>query len=54
MRKKGTVYLKKIFGEENVIRFSYLKGFKDVGEMSEKPFRRMFKKTMEKVMLRKV
>ena len=41
---KGTEYLKKHF---NVIRFRYLKGIKDPGEMDKKLFDKMNKKTLE-------
>lgn len=43
--RRGTKYLKTRF--ENVIRFCYLKGVKDVGETNYKQFQRMYKKTME-------
>lgn len=42
--KKGTEYLKNIF--RNVIRFQYLKGIKDPGEMTKDNFERMLNKTM--------
>lgn len=45
--KKGTEYLKKIF--PNVIRFKYLKGIKDAGEMSQRQFDIMYKKTMQEL-----
>lgn len=41
--KKGTAFLKQHF---NVIRFRYLKGIKDPGEMSEELFDKMYEKTM--------
>lgn len=44
--KKGTMYLKSIFGPCNVVRFQYLKGIKDPGEMEPQAFRRMYDKTM--------
>lgn len=44
--RKGTKYLKSLFGPENVIRFKYLKGIKDPGEMEPKKFRKMYDKTM--------
>ena len=47
--KKGTAWLKKNF---NVVRFSYLKGFKDPGDMDKKSFDKMFGRTKQK--LRKV
>lgn len=43
--KKGTEYLKKFF---NVVRFCYLKGVKDPGEMSKLSFKKMHKKTIDK------
>ncbi len=45
--KKGTKYLRTIF--RKVVRFCYLKGIKDPGEMSEEQFKMMHKKTMNKV-----
>ena len=42
--RKGTRYLKTIF---NVTRFSYLKGIKDPGEMSEEIFNKMYRRTMK-------
>ena len=42
--RKGTRYLKTIF---NVTRFSYLKGIKDPGEMSEENFNKMYRRTMK-------
>lgn len=44
--KKGTEFLKKHF---DVIRFCYLKGVKDPGEMTKANFAKMFDKTMHKV-----
>ena len=44
--KKGTSYLKSIF--KKVTRFCYLKGVKDPGEMNNKNFDVMYKKTMKK------
>lgn len=43
--KKGTKYLEKFF---DVTRFSYLKGIKDPGEMTQESFDKMFRRTMEK------
>lgn len=43
--KKGTRYLKTIF---NVVRFTYLKGIKDPGDMSEEKFNKMYRNTMNK------
>jgi len=45
--KKGTEYLKTIF--PNVVRFKYLKGIKDPGEMDQRLFDKMYNKTMEEV-----
>lgn len=44
--RKGTQYLKSVFGPENVLRFSYLKGIKDPGEMTPEAFKKMYDKTM--------
>ena len=44
--RKGTSYLKSIF--KKVTRFCYLKGVKDPGEMNNKNFDVMYKKTMKK------
>lgn len=45
--RKGTKYLKTIF--KKVTRFSYLKGFKDPGEMSKNDFDVMYKKTLKNI-----
>lgn len=45
--KKGTDYLKKIF-PERVIRWQYMKGIKDPGEMSKESFQKMYERTMKK------
>ncbi len=42
--RKGTKYLQKYF---NVVRWKYIKGIKDPGEMNEDLFRRMYDKTQE-------
>lgn len=42
--KKGTEFLKKHF---EVTRFTYLKGVKDPGEMTQESFDKMFKRTMK-------
>lgn len=42
--KKGTQYLKNYF---NVIRWKYLKGIKDPGEMTEELFFKMYNKTIQ-------
>lgn len=44
--KKGTEYLKTKF---KVVRFCYLKGIKDSGEMDIEQFRKMYSKTMRKI-----
>ena len=44
--RKGTMYLKTIFGTGNVIRWKYLKGIKDPGDMKSEQFQKMYKKTM--------
>ena len=44
--KRGTKYLEAYF---EVTRFSYLKGVKDPGEMTQESFSKMLKRTMEKV-----
>lgn len=44
--QKGTRYLKTIFGTTNVIRWQYLKGVKDPGDMSRVQFDKMYRKTM--------
>lgn len=43
--KKGTKYLRKIFPD--VIRYRYLKGFKDPGGMDKKTFRKTYEKTLK-------
>lgn len=43
--RKGTRYLKTIF---DVTRFTYLKGIKDPGDMSEDKFKKMYSRTMKK------
>ena len=45
--KKGTLFLKQHF---KVVRFAYLKGIKDAGEMDEKLFRKMLKKTKQRML----
>ena len=44
--KKGTEYLKSIF-PGRVIRFAYLKGIKDPGEMSKELFDKMYNRTIK-------
>ena len=48
--RKGSKYLQSIFGEKYV-RFSYMKGIKDPGEMNEENFRKMLSKTISKIKL---
>lgn len=45
--RKGTNYLKSIFGTKGVTRWKYLKGLKDPGDMSPEQFKKMYEKTME-------
>lgn len=45
--RKGTLYLKSIFTPSNVLRWSYIKGIKDPGEMSRGQFDKMYKRTMD-------
>ena len=45
--KKGTLFLKQYF---KVVRFAYLKGIKDAGEMDEKLFRKMLSKTKQRML----
>jgi DNA primase len=45
--KKGSKYLQKIF-KEKYVRFSYLKGIKDPGEMDAEQFIRMLRETYKK------
>lgn len=44
--KRGTSYLKTVAGFK-VIRFRYLKGIKDPGDMTEEQFKKMYEKTMQ-------
>lgn len=44
--RKGTVYLKAIFGLKNVSRWQYLKGVKDPGEMTSETCRKMYNKSI--------
>ena len=44
--QKGTRYLKTVFGTSHVIRWQYLKGLKDPGDMSQQQFEKMYRKTM--------
>lgn len=46
--KKGSSYLESIF-KDKYVRFSYLKGIKDIGETSKKDFDRMYSRTMKKI-----
>lgn len=45
--RKGTAYLKTIFGLKNVSRWQYLKGFKDPGDMVPEAFRKMYKRSIQ-------
>lgn len=51
--KKGTKYLKQVFGEQYVIRWSYLKGLKDPGDMTKESCKKMFNKTKRKLKARR-
>ena len=42
--RKGTEYLKTRF---RVVRWSYLKGLKDPGDMTENTFKKMYNRTMK-------
>lgn len=44
--KKGTKYLQQIFGDK-CIRFQYMKGIKDPGEMNEENFKKMYNRTIK-------
>lgn len=44
--KKGSAYLNKVFGDKYV-RFQYIKGIKDPGEMDQVQFDKMYRKTMQ-------
>lgn len=48
--RKGTMFLKSRF---KVVRFAYMKGIKDAGEMSKSQFDKMLSKTMKKLTLLK-
>lgn len=45
---KGSKYLESIF-KEKYVRFAYIKGVKDPGEMSKETFDKMYRKTMNKI-----
>lgn len=45
--RKGTQYLRFVFGDANVTRFQYLKGIKDPGDMVPETFHKMYGKTMQ-------
>lgn len=45
---KGSKYLESIF-KEKYVRFAYLKGIKDPGEMSKETFDKMYRKTINKI-----
>ena len=44
--RKGTAYLKTIFGVKNVSRWQYLKGIKDPGDMTPETFQKMYKRSI--------
>lgn len=44
--QKGTRYLKTVFGTSHVVRWQYLKGLKDPGDMSQQQFEKMYRKTL--------
>lgn len=46
--RKGTDYLQRVFGSDNVVRWRYLKCVKDAGDMDSELFKRMYNKTMLK------
>lgn len=46
--RKGTLYLKSVFGPHNIVRWSYIKGIKDPGEMTKSQFNKMYNRTMKK------
>ena len=46
--KKGSKYLHKLFGD-HYVRFQYLKGIKDPGEMDQKQFSKMYSRTIKEV-----
>ena len=48
---KGSKYLESIF-KEKYVRFAYLKGVKDPGEMSKETFDKMYRKTMNRIDIR--
>lgn len=48
--KKGSKYLRQIF-KEKYVRFSYLKGIKDIGETNKETFNKMYSNTMNKIKL---
>lgn len=50
---KGSKYLQSIF-DDKYVRFAYLKGVKDPGEMSEELFEKMFRKTMKKIDMKRM
>lgn len=45
--RKGTAYLKTIFGLKNVSRWQYLKGIKDPGDMVPEAFRKMYDRSIQ-------
>lgn len=47
--KKGSKYLHKLFGD-HYVRFQYLKGIKDPGEMDQQQFDKMYRRTQQIIM----
>lgn len=45
--RKGTIYLKSIFGPGHVVRWRYIKGIKDPGDMDRSQFTKMYSCTMD-------
>lgn len=45
--RKGTMYLKTVFGPNNVTRWQYVKGTKDPGDMTTESFRKMYRKSIQ-------
>lgn len=43
--RKGTQHLQAVFGSKHVVRWKYLKGIKDPGEMQPDTFQRMYERT---------
>lgn len=47
--RKGTAYLKTVFGLKNVYRWCYLRGIKDPGDMTPETFQRMYQKSIKQL-----